>query len=121
MAYKRTKRINEEVKKIISQMLIEGQIKDTHITNCKGLISITAVDVVNDLAYAYVYVSVLGAAAQPVVDGLNHAKGYIRREVGKHLDIRHTPEIIFRLDDSIERGVNMNKLINQLNHGEEQE
>lgn len=117
MAYKRTRRINEEIKKIISRMLIEGQIKDTHVLKCKGLISVTAVDVVNDLSYAYVYISVLGAASQPVVDGLNHGKGFVRTEVGRQIDIRHTPEIIFRLDDSIERGVNMSKLINDLNKG----
>ncbi|MGL5440138.1 MAG: 30S ribosome-binding factor RbfA [Filifactoraceae bacterium] len=118
MAYKRTRRINEEIRKIISKMLIEGEIKDHHVLNCKGLISVTAVDVVNDLSYAYVYISVLGAEAQPVIDGLNHGKGFVRTEVGRKIDIRHTPEIVFKMDDSIERGVNMSKLINQLNKGE---
>lgn len=118
MAYKRTRRINEEIKKIISRMLIEGQIKDTHVKNCKGLISVTAVEVVNDLSYAYVYISVLGAPAAGVVEGLNHAKGFVRTEIGHKIDLRHTPEIIFRHDDSIERGVNISKIINDINKGE---
>ena len=75
MAYARTKRVGEEVRKIISRMLYEGQIKDTKVKSSKSLISITSVDVVRDLRYAYVYISVLGNDAQSVMEGLSNAAG----------------------------------------------
>ncbi len=115
MAYPRTKRIAEEIRKIISQMLYEGQIKDTHISNSKSLISVTSVEVVRDLRYAYVYISVLGNDAEVVLEGLKNAAGYVRREVGKELKVRYTPEIVFRLDYSIEKGAYLSKLISDVN------
>lgn len=114
MAYDRTRRIAEEIKKVISIMLLEGEIKDTKIRESKGLISVTSVDVVKDLKYAYVYISVLGANPEVVLDGLKRAGGYVRKEVGRKVDLRYTPEIVFRLDRSIEKGVEMSKLINNL-------
>lgn len=115
MSYSRGRRIAEEIRKIISQMLYEGQIKDTKVKNSKSLISITNVDVVRDLRYAYVYVSVLGNDREQVLEGLTSASGYVRKEVGKELNIRYTPEIIFRVDDSMEKGAYMDKLIKQVN------
>lgn len=121
MAYPRTKRIAEEIRKIISQLLYEGQIKDRHVLGSKSLISVTSVDVVRDLRYAYVYISVLGQDAPEILDGLHHAAGFVRREVGKELKLRYTPEIIFRLDDSIEKGAYLSKLISEVNKHEEDE
>lgn len=121
MAYARTKRVGEEVRKIISRMLYEGQIKDTKVKSSKSLISITSVDVVRDLRYAYVYISVLGNDAQSVMDGLSNAAGYVRKEVGRELNIRYTPEIIFRLDDSIEKGAYMSKLLSDVNQNSSSE
>lgn len=115
MAYPRTRRIGEEIRKIISKMLYEGQIKDTKITKSKSLISVTSVEVVRDLRYAYVYISVLGKDADSVLEGLKHAAGFVRKEVGRELNIRYTPEIVFRLDDSMEKGAYMSKLINDVN------
>lgn len=115
MAYPRTKRIGEEIRKIIGQMLYEGQIKDRHVLGSKSLISVTSVDVVRDLRYAYVYISVLGNDAQAVLEGLTSAAGFVRREVGKELKLRYTPEIVFRIDDSIEKGAYLSKLINEVN------
>ncbi|MDO4710884.1 MAG: 30S ribosome-binding factor RbfA [Peptostreptococcaceae bacterium] len=115
MAYARTRRVGEEIRKIVSAMLFEGQIKDSKIKNSNSLISVTSVDVVRDLRYAYVYVSVLGNDAGSVIEGLKNAAGYVRKEVGRELNIRYTPEIVFRLDDSIEKGAYMSKLIRELN------
>lgn len=122
MAYDRTRRISEEIKKVISSMLIEGEIKDTKVRETKGLISITSVDVVKDLKYAYVYISVLGDDPDTILEGLKRASGYVRNKVGHSVDLRYTPEIVFRLDQSIEKGVEMSKIINDLHieHSEEE-
>lgn len=111
MSYKRTKRIGEEIRKVISSMISSGEIKDPRISS---LVSITEVEVTQDLKYAYAYVSVLAGDKHDILDGLKSARGFIRKEVGKEIKLRYTPEIIFKLDDSIERGVYMSKLIDDL-------
>lgn len=123
MSYARTRRIGEEIKKVITELITEQRIKDTRVTGTRSLVSVTTVDVVRDLTYAYVYISVLGKEEDKdkVLEGLKSASGFIRKEVGKTVNLRHTPEIIFKGDDSIERGVNMSKLINDLNIGNEEE
>ena len=110
-SYNRTKRIAEEIKKVISSMLISG-IKDPRITS---MVSVTDVEVTNDLSYAYVYVSILGGNKESSMEGLKSACGYIRKEVGKNVKLRHTPEIIFKIDDSIEKGMYMESLIKKVN------
>ncbi len=122
MSYARTRRIGEEIKKIIGKMLFEGQIKDTKVSQSRSLISVTGVEVVRDLRYAYVYISVLGNDKDSVMEGLKRSAGFVRREVGKQVDIRYIPEIVFKVDDSIERGAYMSKLINELSpHVENEE
>ena len=115
MSYERTRRIGEEIKKSITELLREQRIKDIRIIDSRSLISITTVDVVRDLKYAYIYISVLGNDSDKVLEGFKSASGFIRKEVGKVIKLRYTPELIFKMDDSIERGVNMSKLINDLN------
>ena len=114
MSYERTRRIGEEIKKTITEMLAEQRIKDIRIVDSRSLISVTTVEVVRDHKYAYVYISVLGNDSDKVLEGFKSAAGFIRKEVGKGMNLRHTPEVIFKMDDSIERGVNMSKLINDL-------
>ncbi|MBC2577606.1 30S ribosome-binding factor RbfA [Peptostreptococcus russellii] len=111
MASNRIKRISEEVKKVISTMLING-IKDPRITS---MISVTEVEVTNDLRYAFVYISMLAGDKEESLAGLNSARGYIRREVGKAVKLRYVPEIIFKIDDSIEKGMYMDELIKSVN------
>ena len=77
----RTRRIAEEIRKIVSTMLING-IKDPRINS---LVSVTDVEVTSDLSYAYIYVSILGGDEESTLDGLKSACGYIRREVGKNI------------------------------------
>ena len=109
----RTRRIAEEIRKIVSTMLING-IKDPRINS---LVSVTDVEVTIDLSYAYIYVSILGGDEESTLDGLKSACGYIRREVGKNIKIRHTPEIIFKIDDSLLKGMYMDELIKKVNNG----
>ena len=108
-----TRRIAEEIRKIVSTMLING-IKDPRINS---LVSVTDVEVTSDLSYAYVYVSILGGDEESTLEGLKSACGYIRREVGKSIKIRHTPEIIFKIDDSLLKGMYMDELIKKVNNG----
>ena len=109
----RTRRIAEEIRKIVSTMLING-IKYPRINS---LVSVTDVEVTSDLSYAYIYVSILGGDEESTLDGLKSACGYIRREVGKNIKIRHTPEIIFKIDDSLLKGMYMDELIKKVNNG----
>ncbi|OPJ57135.1 30S ribosome-binding factor RbfA [Alkalithermobacter paradoxus] len=110
MAYPRTKRISEEIKKVVSKLILQD-IKDPRVTS---LVSVVDVDVTSDLKYAYVYISVLGSEKNNTLDGLKNASGFIRREVGKQIKLRYTPEIIFKLDESIEKGIHMSRLIQNL-------
>lgn len=106
----RTNRIAEEMKKEISNIL-QNDIKDPRLPK---LVSIMAVNVTRDLRYAKVFVSVLGKEEEKkeALKGLKSAAGFIRREVGHRMDIRYSPELLFEIDSSIERGVYMSKLIN---------
>ena len=112
-SYNRTKRIAEEIKKVISSMLISG-IKDPRINS---MVSVTDVEVTSDLSYAYVYVSILGGDEESTLQGLRSAVSYIRREVSKNVKLRHTPQIIFKVDDSIKNGMYMDDLIRKVNNG----
>ena len=114
MKFERTKRIGEEIKKTITKMLIEGHIKNSVILNTHSLISVVAVDVVRDLKYAYVYISVLGQGKDEIIDSLKKSSGFIRREVGKFTKLRYTPELIFLEDNSIKNGVDMITKINKV-------
>jgi ribosome-binding factor A len=112
-SYNRTKRIAEEIRKVVSTMLISG-IKDPRITS---MVSVTDVEVTNDLSYAYVYVSILGGDEASTLTGLKSAVNYIRREVSQNVKLRHTPQIIFKVDDSIKNGMYMSDLIRKVNEG----
>ena len=105
-------RINGEVEKEISN-IIRNEIKDPRI---HPMTSVMAVEVAPDLKTCKAYISVLGEkeAKEATIKGLNSAEGYIRRQLAKNLNLRNTPEIRFILDESIEYGVNMSKLIDDV-------
>ena len=105
-------RINGVVQKELST-LIRCEIKNPRI---HPMTSVTAVEVAPDLKTCRAYISVLGSgeAKKATMDGLNSAEGYIRRLLAKNLNLRNTPEIRFILDESIEYGVNMSKLIDDV-------
>lgn len=116
-SYNRTRRIAEEIRKVVSNMLISG-IKDPRITS---MVSVTDVEVTNDLSYAYVYVSILGGDEESTLTGLKSAVNYVRREVSRNVKLRHTPQIIFKVDDSIKKGMYMDNLIKQVSAKDNQE
>ena len=105
-------RINGEVQKELSN-IIRGGIKDPRI---HPLTSVVAVEVAPDLKTCKAYISVLGEkeAKEATIKGLKSAEGYIRRQLARNLNLRNTPEIRFILDESIEYGVNMSKLIDDV-------
>ncbi len=105
-------RINGEVQKELSS-IIRGEIKDPRI---HPMTSVMAVEVTPDLKTCKAYISVLGnqEAKEATIRGLNSAEGYIRRQLARNLNLRNTPEIRFILDESIEYGVNMSKLIDDV-------
>lgn len=109
---KRTDRINEEVLKALSEIL--RTVKDPRMEN--GLVSITRCDVTNDLSYATVYISVLSTDSDgnEVMKALNSASGYLRSELARKVKLRHTPELILKLDDSITYGAHISKIIENL-------
>ena len=112
MNNKRANRISEEIKKVISQLLVNG-IKDPRINT---MTSVTNVEVTNDLRYVNIYISVLGddKSKTETLEGLRSAKGFIRSTIGKELGLRYAPEPIFKIDESIEISINMSKLIDEV-------
>lgn len=106
-------RINGEVQKELS-MLINREIKDPRIN---PMTSVVAVEVAPDLKHAKVYVSVLGdtESQKSTLAGLKSAAPYLRGQLAKSINLRNTPELIFVMDQSIEYGVNMSHLINEVN------
>ena len=106
-------RINEEVMRELSN-IIRGEIKDPRIN---PMTSVVAVEVAPDLKTAKAYISVLGdeKSQQDTIAGLRSAEGFIRRSLAKSVNLRNTPEIKFVLDQSIEYGAHMSRLIDEVN------
>lgn len=105
-------RINGEVQKELSR-IINYEIKDPRI---HSMTSVTQVMVTSDLKECKAYISVLGdeLAREETLAGLNSAKGYIRRELARSINLRNTPEITFIMDNSIEYAINMSKKIDDV-------
>jgi len=111
MASKKIQRINEDIQRVLATLL--RNIKDPRIN--QGMISVTAVDTTNDLHQAKVYLSVFGLQSEKELSrGLKSATGYLRRELGQSLSLRHTPELHFELDKSIERGAHISTILHGL-------
>lgn len=106
-------RVNMEVMRELST-IIRSEIKDPRVS--AAMISVVAVEVTPDLKYCKAFISVLGdpETAANAITGLKSAVGYIRRELARRINLRNTPEISFVLDQSIEYGVNMSKLIDEV-------
>ncbi|NLJ96184.1 MAG: 30S ribosome-binding factor RbfA [Clostridiales bacterium] len=110
---KKNTRINGEVKKELS-VLITREIKDPRIN---PLTSVLDVEVAPDLKTAKVYVSVMGddESRKTTLQGLKSAAPFMRSQLARNLNLRNTPELTFIMDNSIEYGINMSKLIDELN------
>lgn len=107
----RVGRVGEEIKKEISQ-LIQYELKDPRI----GFVTVTGVNVSGDLSQAVIYISVMGTEEQlkATFSALEKAKGFLRSEIGKRVRLRHTPDLIFKLDESIAYGSKIEKLIQDI-------
>jgi ribosome-binding factor A len=111
MAKIRVGRVGEQIKKELS-VLIQSELKDPRI----GFVTVTGVEVPNDLSQAKVYLSVLGDEEQKknTLSALDKANGYLRSELGKRVRLRHTPELIFKFDESIAYGSHIEKLLSDI-------
>ena len=99
MASNRIGRINEEIQRELAEQL--RRLKDPRVSQV-GMVSVTRVDTTGDLRYAKVYISVLDKTQEKdVLKGLKSASGFLRRELGRSLQLRYTPELQFIADDSI--------------------
>lgn len=111
MASNRIGRINEEIQKELANLI--RNLKDPRVQDT--MISVTHVETTPDLRWAKVYVSFLQEErAADALKGLRSAGGYLRRELGRALNLRYTPELNWAQDDSITYGAKMMKLINSL-------
>ena len=107
MASNRIGRINEEIQRELSALI--PAVKDPRVS---GMISVTAVETTPDLRYANAYISVLDKEnGERVLKGLRSASGWLRRELGSALKLRYTPELVFQLDDSIDKGAHILELL----------
>lgn len=114
MPSNRIGRINEQIQRVLAEQI--RTVKDPRV---HGLISVTGVDTTPDLKYAKVYISVLDSSdAADVLKGLKSASGYLRRELGRELSLRATPELTFFLDESIRRGARIHAVLEELERKE---
>ncbi|RYL92988.1 30S ribosome-binding factor RbfA [Sporolactobacillus sp. Y61] len=107
----RVHRVAEQMKKEMGDIL-EHRIKDPRV----GFVTVTGVDVTGDLQEVTVYISILGDREKQdsTMEGLTKARGFIRSEIGKRIRLRKTPEIQFKIDQSVAYGSHIDRLINEL-------
>lgn len=111
MNSKRVGRISEEIRKVVSSLIFKD-LKDPRIDQ---LASITHVELSNDYSVAKIFVSTIDEKnLSDTVDGLNSAKGFIKREISKELKLRITPEITFVKDDSIAKSFELYEVLGQV-------
>ena len=109
--YKRSEKVAEAIHELVSGLLIKG-LKDPRI----GFVTITGVKVTDDLHQATVYFTVIGSEEEKEATGLGlqSARGFIRKEMGKSLHMRYVPELIFRYDESVEYGSRIETLLKEI-------
>ena len=118
MASNRIGRIHEEIQRELSEQL--RRLKDPRVSQT-GMVSVTRVDTTGDLRYARVYISVLDKSQEKdVLKGLKSAAGFLRRELGRTLQLRYTPELQFLPDDSIQHGAHILEMLRDIERREEQ-
>jgi ribosome-binding factor A len=108
------RRVNESVRQVLSEALLE--LQDPRI----GFVTVTGVETSTDLRHARVFVSVLGSERKRVATlaGLAAAHGVLQARIGRELRMKRTPQLAFEYDPTVERGVRMSKLIDELVDGE---
>lgn len=112
MAGNKIARVTEDVHREITAILRD--VKDPRVSGC--LLSVVRVEVTNDLSYGTIYVSTMEGMdrTKNAVQGLKSAAGFIRRELGRRLQLRHVPELIFKPTDSIEYGASISRMLHGL-------
>lgn len=117
MSYSRADRVAKLIKEELSK-IIRNEIKDPRI---KGIYSITKVELSKDYRHANVYVSVMGNEEEQdeFFEGLEKAKGYIKKLIGGRIRLRYTPDLIFKQDESIEHGVKISTILKRIKEGDE--
>ena len=117
MSYNRINRINEEIKKELSQIIRE--LKDPRIPI---MTSIIETNTTKDLKYCKIYVSIMGTKEEQnnAIEGLKSASGFIRRELGHRVKLRYVPELTFVLDESIEHGIHISEVLSNISKTKEE-
>ena len=112
MDYKRADRVSDLLREEIAGMLLR-EVKDPRI----GFVTITDVEVSDDLRSAKVFFSMVGSEKEldRATKGLNSASGFIKRKLGKRLKMRYIPDIVFKFDRSLEYGSHIDSILNDLN------
>lgn len=111
MQYKRSCRVGDQIRKDVSEIILLG-LKDPKL----GFITITDVELTDDLRYARIFYTVLGdeKARKKSQEGLERAKGFIQREIGRRIRLKRMPEIVFKYDRSVERAARVENLLKQI-------
>lgn len=117
-------RLGEEIRKVISEMLLR-EIKDPRLS--KGLISLSDVEVTSDGSYATCYVTYISTKKgedaaneeEEILEGLRSAKGLFKKEIGRQIKMRHIPELIFKMDHSMDYGRHIDSVIAKLGKEDE--
>ena len=117
MPSNRIGRINEEIQRELSDQI--RRLKDPRVSGI-GMVSVIRVDTTGDLRYARVYISALDKTREnEVLKGLKSAAGFLRRELGRTLQLRYTPELQFIADDSIQHGAHILEVLRQVERADE--
>lgn len=107
----RLNRINEELKKEISNVLT-FELKNPNVT---GLLSVTRAKITPDFKYAKIYISILNSKdVEKTMQGLKESAGFIRSQIAKTINLRVTPELSFELDDSVEYGMRIDNILKEI-------
>jgi ribosome-binding factor A len=108
----RNGRINEEIKKEVSNT-IQNKIKDPRKS---AMVSVTKVDTTKDLSYTKIYVSIFGSeiSKKETIEALKNSTGLIRKEIGAHVKLRHVPQVIIEVDETIERAIHLEGIFHQI-------
>ncbi|MEB3165048.1 MAG: 30S ribosome-binding factor RbfA [Cyanobacteriota bacterium] len=110
---RRVERVAALIRREVSELLVNG-IRDERVH--QGMVSVTNVEVAGDLQHCRIHVSVLGSEEErrQVLEGLRAASSYVKGELGRRLQMRRTPEVVFQIDRGLERGTNVLGLLNRL-------
>ena len=117
----RPERLGEEIRKVVSEMLVRGELKDPRFST--AMIVVSGVDVTRDGSYATLYITCISYSGKSLTEeekksllnAFESSQGYIRSEINKAVKVRYVPVLIFKFDESFEYGAKMDKILDELN------